>query len=200
LGFCSAAAGAHFWHVPPALCRPSPGGGACSGGAARGAAGRGRPPISEILFLPPQAGAEERERAERALRRLDNAMFGVLIADWAVNDLLGELGLRPDALAGHSMGELAALFATGCLDETPSRLGGVVHALEELQRREDEGDSEGAVLLAVGAGRETVAELIHQKAGGAAYLAMDNCPHQSVAVGPAGPMAAVEAELQARRI
>jgi malonyl CoA-acyl carrier protein transacylase len=162
------------------------------------AAAQGRAPLGEVLFLPEGASEGEQARAEANLRRLDNAMFGVLIADWAVNDLLRELGLVPDALAGHSMGELAALFAAGCLEESPTRLGRVLDALDELQRQEDEGEGEPAVLLAVAAGRGVVGEALRDRPG--AYLAMDNCPHQSVVVGPPGVMSAVEADLKGRRV
>src|SRR5262249_51268316 len=56
-----------------------------------------------------------------------------------------------------------------------------------------------AVLLAVGAGRQALSEVI-DRAGPGVYLAMDNCPHQSVVVGLSEPMAVVEAELQRRQV
>jgi len=40
-------------------------------------------------------------------------MCSVLAADWAMWVLLEQLGLKVDAVAGHSMGELAALSAAG---------------------------------------------------------------------------------------
>jgi malonyl CoA-acyl carrier protein transacylase len=162
----------------------------------------GRPDqtLSRLLFVADDAGAQERARAEGELRQLGNAMFSVLVADWAIYQVLSKLGLAADTLAGHSMGELAALWAGGALVTDNLVLEQVIATLEGLQRRENGGDSPEAVLLAVGAGRQLMTELIAQRAPGSVYLAMDNCPHQSVVVGPPAPMAAVEAEIRARRI
>src|SRR6185369_3931162 len=49
--------------------------------------------------------------------------------------------------------------------------------------------------LAVGAGKAAVDEAAAAVAGGAVVVAMDNCPHQCVAVGPTHLVAAVEAVL-----
>src|SRR5262249_62396379 len=51
-----------------------------------------------------------------------------------------------------------------------------------------------------GAGGGAVAGRIGPGAGEGVFLGRDNGPHQGVVVGPPGPMAAVEAELQARRV
>src|SRR5262249_1414690 len=53
-------------------------------------------------------------------------------------------------------------------------------------------------LLAVGAGKATVVEAANEIAGGAVLVAMDNCPHQCVAVGPTHLVAAVESKLLGR--
>jgi acyl transferase domain-containing protein len=152
-----------------------------------------------FLFVPPDASAEEEARAERELRQLGNAMLSVLIADWAILQLLRRLGLRPDAVAGHSMGELAALWAGEGLEMDPALLPRVIATMNALQGQEEQGGGVDAVLLAVGAGRHALADLI-DKAGSGVYLAMDNCPHQSVVVGLPGPMKAIEAELEQRRV
>jgi malonyl CoA-acyl carrier protein transacylase len=151
------------------------------------------------VFLPPEgAGESERARAEEELRRLDHAMMSVLMADWALHQLLRGLGLTPDVVAGHSMGELAALWAAGALEADGLSLTHVGAALEAM-RRQEEGGAE-AVLLAVGAGRASLAELLAAPGDSPVCVAMDNCPHQAVIVGPPGPMAAVEAELQRRHV
>ena len=56
------------------------------------------------------------------------------------------------------------------------------------------------MLLAVGAGGESLAELIAALGDPRVVVAMDNCPRQTVVVGPPEPMATVEAELQRRRV
>jgi malonyl CoA-acyl carrier protein transacylase len=162
-------------------------------------AGRADQPLARLLFVD-ESDPAEKARAEQELRKLGNAMLSVLIGDWAVYQLLERLGVPNNVMAGHSVGELAALGAAGCFDTDSLRMGQVVNTIEALEQQEKEGNSPETVMLAVGAGRAAIAEVIEQKAGNAVFLAMDNCPHQTVVVGPPGPMAAVEAELQARRV
>lgn len=160
----------------------------------------GRRGFIRVFLVPEDAGPAEKAEAERALRELDNAMFSVLMADWAMFQLFVELGLKPAAMAGHSMGELAALWAAGCLENEALLLDHTAVAMKHLLHQETSGELAEAVLLAVGAGRDVVGKVIADKAGTGVYLAMDNCPHQSVVVGLADPMGAVEADLLARRI
>src|SRR5438552_1813781 len=158
-----------------------------------------RPAFSRVFLVADNAPPEERAQAERALRELDHAMFSVLLADWAMFRLLSKLGLKPAAMAGHSMGEMAALGAAGCVDGDALLLEQIVAAMTVLLSGETTGELAAAVLLAVGAGRDVVGKIIGDQSG-KVFLAMDNCPHQSVVVGPPLLMAAVEAELLARRI
>ncbi|HMF19508.1 MAG TPA: 4'-phosphopantetheinyl transferase superfamily protein [Gemmataceae bacterium] len=168
--------------------------------AAQGERFGGRRAFSRVFLVPASAGSEEKAEAEKALRELDNAMFSVLMADWAMYQLLLQLGLKPWAMAGHSMGELAALWAAGWMEGSAILLDNIVAAMNDLLAHEKTGKPAEAVLLAVGAGNSIVGKIIQEKAGTKAFLAMDNCPHQCVVVGLPGPMAAIEAELQSRRI
>ena len=76
----------------------------------------------------------------------------------------------------------------------------LVRETMEVMRREEESAQARYVLLAVGAGRESLAELIAALGDPRVFVAMDNCPRQAVVVGPPEPMAIVEAELQRRRV
>ena len=160
---------------------------------------RHRHAFSRVFLVADDASPDEIMEAERALRQLDNAMLSVLLADWAMFRLLSRLGLKPAAVAGHSMGEMAALAAAGCIDGTALVLEQIVASIKTLLSKETAGEMPGAVLLAVGAGKDLVGKIIGDSPGRGVFLAMDNCPHQSVVVGPATQMAAVEADLQARR-
>ena len=144
---------------------------------------------SDYIFARPTFSEDERAWSDERLTHMDEAVESVLTANQAVYAVLTGLGLRPDVIVGHSTGDYSALAAAGVLD---------------LDREEDQamfgralgGDAataatpETAVLLAVGADRQ-VAEAIAREAGGDLYVAMDNCPHQSVLVG--GPDAAARA-------
>jgi malonyl CoA-acyl carrier protein transacylase len=156
-------------------------------------------PLTGLFAVPPDTGARERARAEEELRRLDSAMLSVLMADWALYKLLRRLGLTPDIVAGHSMGELAALWAAEVLQTDDQFLPSVRAMMERMQRQEEDAGAD-TILLAVGMGRAKLADLLTELGGPAVTVAMDNCPHQAVVVGPAGPMAALEAELHRRRL
>lgn len=162
------------------------------------------PPLSRFMRLPRDATKQQREEMERELRKLDNAMVSVLVADWAMEGVLCRLGLKPDAIAGHSAGELSALWAAGCIDpEAELRL--IPEMRDALREQESAKIGEEAGLLAVGASREKAAEVILAVAdkiesSGQVYIAMDNCPHQTVLVGHATAINAVEAELRSRKV
>jgi malonyl CoA-acyl carrier protein transacylase len=154
----------------------------------------GRPSLRGVLHPPP----EEREAAEAELRKLGPSIFGVLLADLAVTRVLQNLELPVSAIAGHSAGELAALLTAGALPSDSAFGPGQIGMMDLMQRLEDEAGGPEVALLAVGAGKATVEEVAAAVAGGSVMVAMDNCPHQCVAVGPAHPIAAVEAALPER--
>jgi malonyl CoA-acyl carrier protein transacylase len=162
------------------------------------AAGRPHDSLRRILHLPADASAEERAAAEAELRKLGPSIFGVLVADLAMTDLLRNLGVQASAVAGHSAGELAALLAAGILrssDETGPKL---VETMDLMQRLEEESGGPDVALLAVGAGKPAVVELEATLQTKHVHIAMDNCPHQCVAVGPSSEIAAIEKALSER--
>ena len=71
-----------------------------------------------------------------ALWAADTAVTAVLSSQWAIFQVLTRLGLRPDAVAGHSSGELPALAAAGVLrtehtlERQLIRLAAIFHELE----------------------------------------------------------------------
>ena len=155
------------------------------------------PSLTEVFLPPDDAGPDDLARAEEELRRIDHAMLSVMMADWALYLVLKRLGLSPDVVAGHSMGELVALWAAGCVE---GRRG--LHAPPDP--RDDGGDAARGRVGPdqVHAARrrrrgESLAELIAAVGDPRVVVAMDNCPRQTVVVGPPEPMATVEAELQA---
>ena len=135
--------------------------------------------------------------AEAELRKLGPSIFGVLVADLAITKVLrdfasrvgdrraqrrrtgGAPGLRGDGLRGRARPRLAEI-------------------MDLMQRQEDEAGGPDVALLAVGGGKAVVDEIAATVAGGAVVVAMDNCPHQCVAVGPTPQIAAVETALLAR--
>ncbi|VTU00502.1 beta-ketoacyl synthase : Polyketide synthase family protein OS=Singulisphaera acidiphila (strain ATCC BAA-1392 / DSM 18658 / VKM B-2454 / MOB10) GN=Sinac_5565 PE=4 SV=1: Acyl_transf_1: PS-DH [Gemmataceae bacterium] len=157
------------------------------------AAESGRASLRAVLHPAP----EDKAAAEIELRQLGPSIFGVLLADLAITRVLQNLQLPVSAVAGHSAGELAALLAAGAMDSTAMIGPSLIETTDLMQRLEDEAGGDVA-LLAVGAGRAAVEEVAANVARGGVVVAMDNCPHQSVAVGPTHLVAAVEAALLER--
>jgi acyl transferase domain-containing protein len=161
-------------------------------------AGRREEPISRRIFLPESVSDAEKEAGEKDLWRLGNAVSSILISEWALYLLLHELGLRPDAIGGHSAGEFSALLAAGCIEPDDFFIEQLFALSHLLQRQEDDRQLAEVTLLAVAAGRRSVQELLASEAG--VCLAMDNCPHQTVVACPPGAAASVEERLSGQGI
>ncbi|HLE48337.1 MAG TPA: acyltransferase domain-containing protein, partial [Candidatus Thermoplasmatota archaeon] len=71
-------------------------------------------PITEFIFLDPAKGVT-REAAEEALKQTAVTQPAMLTADLALYRLLGDYGVKPDMVAGHSLGEYGALVASGVM-------------------------------------------------------------------------------------
>ncbi len=71
-------------------------------------------PLSEFVFVD-KADASAVAEAEESLRQTEITQPAVLAADIAMTRLLAAYGIQPDMTMGHSMGEYAALVASGGL-------------------------------------------------------------------------------------
>jgi acyl transferase domain-containing protein/phosphopantetheinyl transferase len=125
--------------------------------------------------------------AHQADEKLWSAATGVnvvLNAQWALYQVLTRLGLKPDAVVGHSSGELLALAAAGAFDTDRAlerklgRLGAFFRGLE------CSGDLPVARLIAVATHRDRLEALCRAAGATGAAVAMDNCPHQVVLAVP----------------
>jgi acyl transferase domain-containing protein len=124
----------------------------------------------------------------------------VLSSQWALYQLLSRLGLRPDAVAGHSSGELLALAAAGVLqtdrelEQQLGRLGAIFRNFESA------GDVPAARLVAVAAGRDQALATCHELGAFGVTVAIDNCPHQVVLAGPPAEVEAVVRRLTETKV
>lgn len=141
-------------------------------------------PRRVAAMFPPAAFTPEERAAQRAaVTDTRTAQPALGLTGAAAHLLLTSLGLRPDCVAGHSYGELVALWATGAYDtKTLLRLS---------ERRADAilaaaGDDPGA-MAAVSAAPQDLPEL---PAG--CVVANHNAPAQCVI---SGPSARVEAAI-----
>ena len=142
----------------------------------------GQPPLHRIVFPPPAFSREEADAQDTALTRMLNAQPAIGTASLALLAVLERTGLRADAVAGHSFGEITALCAAGMIDrDTALTLAG-----ERARCMEEAAAGSDGAMIAVAAGRERVAPLLH---GLDVVLANDNGPEQVVL---SGARAAVE--------
>jgi acyl transferase domain-containing protein len=134
-------------------------------------------PPSENLFGSMPQAAEQ-------LWRTATAVNVVLSSQWAMYQVLTRLGLRPDAVAGHSSGELLALAAADVLradrelERHLGRLGSIFRGFESS------GEIPQARLVAVATARDRALEICREQSASEVVIAMDNCPHQVVLAGP----------------
>jgi malonyl CoA-acyl carrier protein transacylase/phosphopantetheinyl transferase len=139
------------------------------------------------VFPPPTGVLEDvSKRLEKQLYSLEIGSESMFITTQAMFELLQALGLRPDAMLGHSSGENSALVASGMvrLGEQEQLREHILRLNQMYQEIESAGEIVTGCLLTVGAvSRDTVLQVVEQSAG-RLHLALDNCWHQSVLFGP----------------
>ncbi|MEU3628483.1 polyketide synthase [Amycolatopsis coloradensis] len=157
------------------------------------------PELAEVLRLapdvaattfPPRAFTEETRAAQdEALKDTRVAQPALGLVESAVCRLLADLGVRPDLLAGHSYGELAALSVAGAFD-TPTLV-----ALSRARARSiaEVAGGDPGTMAAVRASRAELAAALDRSD---VVLANHNAPAQTVL---SGPTAAVEDAVRALR-
>ncbi len=88
---------------------------------------------------------------------------------------LRQLGVQPDAIAGHSIGEWNGMIAAGML--APEQVDAFIAGLAPGQLEVPD-----VLFAALGCGAERAREVIGEVAG--VTVSHDNCPHQSIVCGP----------------
>jgi malonyl CoA-acyl carrier protein transacylase/NAD(P)-dependent dehydrogenase (short-subunit alcohol dehydrogenase family) len=146
---------------------------------------RGAGPIGPYVFPPPAFDEETRRLQAQSLQATEIAQPALGAASVGLSRLLARLGLIPDMVAGHSYGELVALYEAGALD-----LAGLAELSEMRGRllRDAAGEQPGA-MAAILAGAEPTTALI---AGDPEVLVVNlNGPGQTVIAGRREAIAAV---------
>jgi len=149
---------------------------------------------SSFIFPPPG----EEGRAADTILTMNGAADAVSTANRALFRILSDLGVKPDAVAGHSSGELAALEAAGAAklpgeEEVLSyiRIGNSI--IDSLKAADD--IPHGKLLAVGGVSAGAVEEVINASRD---FLcqAMINCPHQFVLCGTDQTVAEAETRLR----
>lgn len=141
------------------------------------AVAQGRLPLTEVIYPRDLSQEKVRRRAEHRLRRLEHSSTAVLAFNHGLFVVLRELGLKPDALIGHSLGDWSALGAGGVTK--------VEHFLEHVDRAlllPGHVTRPNARMGLVLASRSDVEEVLTAQ-GGDVFVAMDNGPKRIVIAG-----------------
>jgi amino acid adenylation domain-containing protein len=141
------------------------------------AAGDEREALHHAVFPLPVFAERDKASQTAALTATAVAQPAIAATSLSMLALLQAVGLAPDAVAGHSSGELTALCAAGVFD--PATLIAAARRRGELMAQAAQG--EGA-MAAVGAGRDAVGALLSQWAL-PVVIANDNSPEQVVLSG-----------------
>lgn len=144
--------------------------------------------IGRILYPPAAFDAESKAAQAARLTQPQNAQIALGAVCAGLVDLLRRIGVAPDLVAGHSYGELVALYAAGAMGR------------EELMRLSVArgsamaGAAPGA-MCAVTAATDLVAEVI--AAHPEVVIANRNTPQQTVISGPSDAVRAAAEALEA---
>jgi [acyl-carrier-protein] S-malonyltransferase len=152
---------------------------------------RHRPDLLELAQR--EVGPDLFERAADGTRWAQPAIFCAALAGW--ESMRDEV--EPDAMAGHSLGEITALVAAGALsDEDGLRLVAARGRLMQ-EAAEETGDGGMTAVRARDDNRELIAEVA---AATNVAIANDNAPDQLVLSGALSALDDAEAQLKERGI
>jgi acyl transferase domain-containing protein/NADPH:quinone reductase-like Zn-dependent oxidoreductase/SAM-dependent methyltransferase/acyl carrier protein/NADP-dependent 3-hydroxy acid dehydrogenase YdfG len=146
---------------------------------------------AELSGLLGWSPLEALRSAESRLDRTEIAQPLLFAVQVGLTALLAERGIRPAAVAGHSVGEVAAAHACGALD-----LAAACRVIAERSLAQAETAGVGR-MAAIGLPPDELTDLL---AGGRAELAAVNSPTDVTVSGPAEELAALGDELLGRGV
>jgi acyl transferase domain-containing protein/NADP-dependent 3-hydroxy acid dehydrogenase YdfG len=151
--------------------------------------------LADLIYPATDFSEDAAKRNAAALQPTDRAQpaIGALSAGWY--QVLKRFGLAPNALAGHSFGELTALWAAGRIDlETFARLAAL---RGKVMADAGRGGADPGTMLAV---KAPLAQLEALALPEGVILANRNSPRQGVFSGPTEAIAALEKQCRAQKL
>ncbi|WP_334181105.1 SDR family oxidoreductase [Methylobacter sp.] len=137
--------------------------------------------LHEVVFPIPVFNAEDRDRQTALLTRTDWAQPAIGATSLSMLKLLDRLGVKPEATAGHSYGEISALYAAGVIS-TPENLLNISRKRGELMNAA--ASSTPGAMMAVRAGAQKLELMIAEHNVADITVANINSPNQVVVAGP----------------
>ncbi len=139
-----------------------------------------QPALTSVLYPRPVFSDQEKEAQQLALRETDYAQAAIGVVSYGLFNILQQAGFKPDMTAGHSFGELTALWAGGAIsDEAFLRL---VKARGQAMRPPAEKDFDSGTMAAVKGPLTEIEEAIQPLED--VVIANQNSPSQVVLAGP----------------
>ncbi|OYT45834.1 hypothetical protein B6U90_02330 [Thermoplasmatales archaeon ex4484_6] len=138
-------------------------------------------PLSSIVFKDLEMGTDEYERASEMLRQTEYNQPSMLTADTSMYRLLERLGVSPDIVMGHSLGEYGALIAAGIMRFEDALKAVSARGKEMRDLKVDDPGKMASVM----AGLEEVEEVL-STIDGYVIPANKNCHVQTVIAGESG--------------
>lgn len=138
--------------------------------------------LSDLIYPIPAFADAERQKQNDALRETRVAQPALAAVSWGAWQTLTDFGVRPDATAGHSFGELVALAAAGVL--SPADLFRLAAERGRLMAEASQSSALGksGAMLAVAAPCDVVEALLGD-ANFDVHVANVNAPQQVVLSG-----------------
>ncbi|MCH2105102.1 MAG: acyltransferase domain-containing protein [Planctomycetes bacterium] len=141
-----------------------------------------RPRIQDVADLigeelhPELVSAEDPSFAKSlTTAELEKTGVAIVLVNGLLTRALSELGVRPDAICGHSIGEWSGMIEAGCFEA--AEVEAFVRALEPGTL-----EVPGVAFATAGCSVDRVEAVIADL--GDVTISHDNCPHQVVACGP----------------
>ncbi|MDF5706843.1 MAG: beta-ketoacyl synthase N-terminal-like domain-containing protein [Nostoc sp. S4] len=149
-------------------------------------------PLSEIVFPHPVFEEAEKNVQIAALQRTEYAQPAIGVLSAGMYTILQQAGFRSDFVAGHSFGELTALWAAGVL--TTEDYLFLVKARGQAMAAPEDPDHDAGSMLAVKEDISKVEAVIRHFPQ--VTIANQNSPSQFVLAGPTAEIAKVRQALQ----
>ena len=136
--------------------------------------------LTSVVYPIPGFDSETTTKQQLALRETDYAQAAIGVVSYGLYKVLHQAGFRPDFTAGHSFGELTALWAGGVLnDDTFLRL---VKARGKAMRPPEDSSIDAGTMAAVKGPLTEIQQAVESLPD--IIIANENSPSQFVLAGP----------------
>jgi acyl transferase domain-containing protein/acyl carrier protein len=154
----------------------------------------GRPPLSGAVFPRPAFDPDQKKKNEEQLRNTEFAQPAIGVLSSGLFKILAEAGFKPDFVAGHSFGELTALWAAQVL--TDEDFFALARARGRAMAAPEEPGFDAGRMLAVIGDVEAIRKEVEGES--AVTVANLNSKQEVVLAGPTERLVALQKQLKGK--